>query len=374
MIKIGITGQSGFLGTHLFNTLGLYPDEFERVPFEDKYFDDHKKLTEFAGSCDVIVHLAALNRHNDQEIIYETNKALVEKLIAAMDEAGNRPHVIFSSSIQEDRFNPYGQSKKEGRQLLTRWAEKNEFLFTGLVFPNIFGPFGRPYYNSFIATFSHQLTHGEEPSVDKDGLVPLIYVGEAVRYIIDAIRNRQNEDKHIVPEQGDYRVTEVLEKLKRWKEQYFEKGEIPCLQPGFDVQLFNTFRCYIDPVRFNPFSLEMKTDERGSFVETVKTGLGGQVSFSTTKPGITRGDHFHTRKIERFAVIKGKAIIRLRRIGTDKVLEFHLDGNKPAFVDMPIWYTHNITNTGDENLYTIFWINEFFDPNDPDTFYEKVEK
>jgi len=118
--------------------------------------------------------------------------------------------------------------------------------------------------------------------------------------------------------------------------------------------------------------LKLNTDDRGSFVETVKLNSGGQVSFSTTKPGITRGNHFHTRKAERFAVIKGRAKIDIRRIGTDKVLSFDLDGNNPSFVDMPIWYTHNITNTGDEDLYTIFWINEFFDPENPDTFFEEV--
>jgi len=121
-----------------------------------------------------------------------------------------------------------------------------------------------------------------------------------------------------------------------------------------------------------PVKLKKNTDDRGTFVETIKSGLGGQVSFSTTKPGITRGNHFHTRKIERFAVIKGKAQIQLRRIGTDKVMNFELDGNEPSYVDMPIWYTHNITNVGNEELYTIFWINEFFDPNDPDTFFENV--
>ena len=121
-----------------------------------------------------------------------------------------------------------------------------------------------------------------------------------------------------------------------------------------------------------PVKLKQSTDERGSFVETIKLNSGGQVSFSTTKPGITRGNHFHTRKAERFAVIKGKARIQLRRIGTDKVLNFELDGNEPSYVDMPVWYTHNITNVGDDDLYTIFWINEFFDPDDPDTFFEKV--
>ena len=160
--------------------------------------------------------------------------------------------------------------------------------------------------------------------------------------------------------------------LLNYHQNYFEKGTIPSLNNTFDRNLFNTFLCYIDHTSFFPFKLKLNTDERGSFVETVKLNSGGQVSFSTTVPGITRGNHFHTRKAERFAVIKGKARIELRRIGTDQVLSFELDGKEPAFVDMPVWFTHNITNTGKDELFTIFWINEHFDANDPDTYFEKV--
>ena len=168
------------------------------------------------------------------------------------------------------------------------------------------------------------------------------------------------------------KVSALLQKLTDYRQNYFEKGTIPSLNNTFDRNLFNTFLCYIDHTSFFPFKLKLNTDERGSFVETVKLNSGGQVSFSTTVPGITRGNHFHTRKAERFAVIKGKARIELRRIGTDQVLSFELDGKEPAFVDMPVWFTHNITNTGKDELFTIFWINEHFDANDPDTYFEKV--
>jgi len=121
-----------------------------------------------------------------------------------------------------------------------------------------------------------------------------------------------------------------------------------------------------------PVKLKANTDERGGFIETLRLKSGGQVSYSYTKPGVTRGNHFHTRKVERFTVIKGEAVIRLRKIGTTEILEYHLNGNEPAYVDMPVWYTHNISNSGNDDLYTLFWINEFFDPSDPDTFYETV--
>jgi len=373
MLIVGITGQPGFVGTHLFNTLGLYPEKFTCIPFEDNFFQNRDKLETFVGECDVIVHLAAMNRHNDPEVIYRTNIALVNQLIDAMEKTNSTPHVLFSSSTQEERDNLYGKSKREGRELLEKWATRNNARFTGLIIPNVFGPFGNPYYNSVIATFSHQLTHNETPKIEVDGEIKLIYVGELVNEIINQlITSPQSPFTRFVPHTAEIKVSDLLQKLTTFRNNYFEKGEIPALDNAFDRNLFNTFLTYIDHATFFPFKLKLNTDQRGSFVETVKLNSGGQVSFSTTVPGITRGNHFHTRKAERFAVIKGKALIELRRIGTSEVLSFELNGEKPSFVDMPVWYTHNIKNIGDEELYTIFWINEFYNPDDPDTFFENV--
>lgn len=377
MIKVGITGQPGFVGTHLFNTLGLYPDEFERVPFEDAFFQSDAELRQFVKKCDVIVHLAAMNRHPDPQVIYEINLKLVNQLIDAMDVEQVRPHVLFSSSTQEERDNEYGKSKREGRTLLEKWAQRNDASFTGMVVPNVYGPFGRPNYNSFIATFCYKLTHGETPQVLQDSDVRLIYVGSLCNHILDKIRAVRitglpviERDK--VPYDFDKKVTEILSLFEMFKDIYSDKGYIPELKDRNEVNLFNTFRCYMDTASLFPVKLVQHTDSRGVFVETIKLGVGGQVSFSTTVPGITRGNHYHIRKIERFTVIKGKARIQLRKIGTDEVLDYYLDGNEPSYVDMPIWYTHNITNIGTEELYTQFWINEWYNPEDGDTFFEQV--
>ena len=380
MLKVGITGQVGFVGSHLFNALGLFPEKYERVSFEDAFFQEDEKLKEFVSTCDTIVHLAAMNRHNDPEMIYQTNIRLVKQLIKACEATHSTPHILFSSSIQEERDNLYGKSKKEGRELLEQWALKNNAQFTGFVIPNVFGPFGHPYYNSVVATFCHQLTHNETPRIEVDGEIKLIYVGELVHYFIEKIRlhsvTRGNTVKHsetvFIPHTSQIKVSTLIKKLTEYKEDYFENGMIPNLDDPFEQNLFNTFFCYIDHSTFFPFHLKLHTDNRGSFVETVKLNSGGQVSFSTTVPGITRGNHFHTRKAERFVVIKGKARIELRRIGTDEVLSFDLDGTHPSFVDMPIWYTHNITNIGEEDLFTIFWINEHYNAEYPDTFIQKV--
>ena len=372
MIKVGITGQPGFIGTHLYNFLGLKKEEVILVPFQDDYFSDQRKLEQFVKQCDAIVHLAALNRHNDPQTIYNTNIELVNKLITALETTGVKPHVLFSSSTQEERDNVFGKSKREGRRLLSEWADRSGGIFTGMVIPNVFGPFGNPYYNSVVATFSHQLTHNEQPRVDVDAQLRLIYIGDLVKIIYYLVENKIADDEFRITPTDEARVTEILALLQSFRAQYFEKGIIPDLTDPFERNLFNTFVCYIDHESYFPFKLKLNTDERGSFVETVKLNSGGQISFSTTKPGITRGNHFHTRKAERFAVIKGKAKIQLRRIGTDKINSFDLDGNAPSYVDMPVWHTHNITNTGNEDLYTIFWINEPYDPADPDTFFEQV--
>ena len=372
MIKIGITGQAGFVGTHLYNTLGLFSDEFQRIDFQKECFADENKLNEFVAQCDVIVHLAAMNRHNDPQIIYDTNVGLVQKLINALEVTNSKAHILFSSSTQEERDNLYGKSKKEGRELLINWAKESGGKFTGMIIPNVFGPFGHPNYNSVVATFCHKLAHNETPTIEVDGDMKLIYVGELIDAILSEIRNGASKSEIVIPHTSESKVSQLLSLLETYKQQYQDKGVIPTINNTFELNLFNTFRCYMDIANHFPVKFVEHTDPRGSFVEIIRLGVGGQVSFSTTVPGITRGNHYHTRKIERFAVIKGKALIQLRRIGTDEVLDFYLDGNEPAYVDMPIWYTHNIKNIGDEVLYTNFWINEFYDPNDPDTYFENV--
>jgi len=373
MIKIGITGQPGFIGTHLYNTLGLYPDKFQRIDCKDEFFSKPDQLKAFVSQCDVIVHLAALNRHNDPQVIFETNVDLVKKLIAAMNAANVQPHVLFSSSTQEERDNPYGKSKKIGRELLAKWAEEKNGKFTGFVIPNVYGPFGHPYYNSVVATFCHQLTHGETPQIHIDGPMKLIYVSELVDIIIKHVTSHQLPvTSYQIPHTSEIKVSDLLSLLKQYHECYFQNGIIPDLSNLFERNLYNTFVCYIDHKKFFPFMLKKNTDNRGSFVEIIKLHSGGQVSFSTTVPGITRGNHYHIRKAERFAVLKGKARIDIRRIGTNKVLSFELDGNNPSFVDMPIWFTHNITNVGNDELLTMFWISEHFNSADPDTFFETV--
>lgn len=371
MIKIGITGQAGFVGTHLWNHLGLQPEVFKRIPFEDAYFTSEDVLRNFVRSCDVIIHLAAMNRHPDPQVIYDTNVGLVQQLIRTMETEQVTPHVLFSSSTQEELDNLYGKSKRDGRQLLEEWAHRHQAAFTGLVLPNVYGEFSRPNYNTFIATFAHKLIEGENPTIVNDSSVKLIHISSLCRFMIDHL-NSTGVKRIDVPHDMERKVSEVLALFEVFKALYIDKGIIPAMKDIHDMHLFNTFRSYICHEKHFPVELVKHTDPRGMFVETIKLGVGGQVSFSTTVPGITRGNHYHTRKIERFTVIKGNARIQLRKIGTDEVMNFFLDGNNPSYVDMPVWYTHNITNIGEDELYTQFWINEWYNPEDGDTYFEEV--
>ncbi len=229
MINIGITGQSGFIGTHLFKTLGLFSDDYVLVPFTDEVFDSREELKEWVSRCDVVVHFAALNRHNDSEEIYKTNIRLVRELIEAMEQVESTPHVLFSISTQEDFDNPYGRSKKEGRELLIEWAQRSSASFTGLVIPNVFGPFGHPYYNSVVATFSHQLTHGEQPRIDHDKSLKLIYVGELVEEIRGCMCSGRTDHEFRVPHTSEIRVSEILGLLERYNSEYADNGQFPAL-------------------------------------------------------------------------------------------------------------------------------------------------
>jgi UDP-2-acetamido-2,6-beta-L-arabino-hexul-4-ose reductase len=369
--KIGITGHNGFLGSHLKNHIRYQYDNFDIIDFDRSFFESENDLSVFIKSCDVIVHLAGLNRHNSKDEILKTNIKLAETLGSSLLKNQFKGCLIFSSSIQEYYQTPYGKSKKRAGDVLTKAAISSGFTLIHMIIPNIFGPFGKPNFNSFISTFSHKLILGETPEIIKDDNIPLIYVESVVNHILNQI-DHKGIHKIEIPKETEKRVSEILGELKNFHQTYINEGFIPKLENIFDIQLFNTFRSALDYSKYFPKSYMLHIDERGHFSELIRSHSQSQQSYSITKPGVTRGNHFHTRKIERFSVIKGEATIQMRKIGTKKSMQFKLMGEKPSYVDMPVWTTHNITNTGKEDLITIFWINEHYNQNDPDVYFEKV--
>lgn len=365
-LNIGITGIDGLIGWHLRSF--LHGQQGVTVYGADKpEFASAELLQKFAGSCDVIVHLAGMNRGDDAELA-ATNVALTEQLLKACDCAGTKPHIIFSSSTHIYRGTPYGESKKKCAQLLRAWADGNKSVFTNLILPNVFGESGRPFYNSAVSTFCHQLAQGEKPEIIKDIEVELLHAQSVAREIF-ALINKPVAGE-LTLKGHKILVSVLLAKLKGMAESY-SANIVPELSDPHSLELFNTYRSYLFPAKV-PVSLDLKKDPRGYLFEAVKSNNGGQTFISSTEPGITRGNHYHARKFERFLVIKGKACIRVRKLFSKEIHEFHVDGENPRYVDMPALHTHNITNTGDSTLMTLFWSNEIFNQADPDTYTETV--
>lgn len=369
-MKVGITGVSGFVGSHLRDRLAR-EETVEVLPYEDNFYEKPDRFIEFCKKAAVIVHLAGVNR-DEPEAVYRKNIELMEKLLQFVDASGNKPYILFSSSTQIERDNEYGRGKKKAMELLEQWTKRNDGSAVSMVIPNVFGDGGRPFYNSVVATFCYQLTHGQQPEIHKDGTMTMIYINDLVEDIFHLIHHppKGYQIEYIRP-RAEAKVSEILALLSRFKDSYYCSGMVPAVETDFQRDLYNTFITYMDAADWERH-LKRNTDDRGNFVEVFKHEKGGQVSFSTTKPGITRGNHYHLRKNEKFCVVSGQASIKLRRIGTDKVIEYKVTGEKPSWVEMPIYYTHNITNIGDTELVTLFWINEHFNPDDPDTYFEKV--
>lgn len=372
-MNILITGNKGFIGQHLVNTLKhINLSDYKVLQFSKEDFKKPSLLDNKVKKSSVIVHLAALNRHKDQSVIYDSNMNFSHNLVDSIKRVGFKGKLIFSSSIQESLNNGYGKSKKDSRNLFIRESKLNGFLFSGLILPNVFGPFGKPNYNSFVPTFCQKICDGKKVEIIENNQVSLIYIDTVISLIINEIQNKDSNFEIKVNPEKIISVNEVKDLLIEFKTEYLDNYKIPRLESDFKLNLFNTFRSYIDIKAFFPIRYKNNVDERGNFIEILRSNSKGQYSYSTTKPNVTRGNHFHTKKIERFSVIKGDSLIKLRKIGTDEIIEFKLSGQNPSFVDMPVWYTHSISNIGDEELITLFWINEPYDINNPDTYTEKV--
>lgn len=363
---VGVTGADGLLGTHVRAYLHGIPGMLVRAAGRQTF--EAGTLTTFVEGCDAIIHLAGMNRGDDL-VVAETNVALAWQLVTALEETGSQAHVLFSSSTHIERDTPYGASKREVAGLLQAWATGSGGKFANLILPGVFGEGGKPFYNSVVSTFCHQLAMGETPTPHNDAPTEQIHAQEVARRMEAIIRDEVVGDVRV---QGqNLTVYTLLNTLKGMQELYGQHI-IPDLREDLHRDLFNTFRSYLYPQHY-PARLTLHTDPRGSLFEAVKSFNGGQSFMSTTHPGITRGNHYHTRKVERFLVTGGEAEIRLRHLFGQEVQTFRVSGDQPSYVDIPTLYTHNITNVGAATLTTLFWTHELFDPANPDTVAEQVE-
>ncbi len=369
-MKIGITGANGFIAWHLRCYLHSLKGEVSEVRLADRVvFAQSETLAKFTQGLDYIVHLAGVNRTNDHELM-EGNVTPANQLVAALKACDSTATVLYSSSSHAT--NPvtvYGQAKKAVTDIIREWADHCGGKFINLIIPHVFGEYGQPFYNSGVATFCHQLVKGERPEVNPNGKLELIHVQDLVSLMVSLLK--QGMDGEFKAEGYSIGVPEVVSRLSNLLQTYLDKMQIPDLKDEFDRRLFNTLRSYI-PNETRKRMATLHCDNRGWLVETVRAESGGQCFVSSTHPGITRGNHYHRFKVERFFVLQGKAEIRLRKLFTDEVIRYEVDGDHPGFVDMPSLHTHSITNIGNDELITLFWADEFFDPHNPDTFVEEV--
>ncbi|MBB0995301.1 SDR family oxidoreductase [Dietzia sp. SLG510A3-3B2-2] len=363
-MKIALTGASGFLGWHTRLRLAALTDHDVVAVSRENW----GQLDSLVAGADAVIHLAGVNRAKSDDEVELQNVRLGRDVARAVSAAGRPLRVTMSGTIQVERDNAYGRGKLAAQDALAEATRAGGGRFVDVCFPNLFGEHGRPNYNSFVATFVHATIAGETPAIT-DNPVELLHVQDAAQTLIDSL---ETDEVRLRPEGVQTGVVEVWELLKEFHRSYVPVGEIPDLSSKFRIDLFNTYRAGAFPEHY-PISLVPHSDPRGSFVETVRClGGEGQSSFSTTVPGITRGEHYHLAKIERFAVIQGRARISLRKMFQDEVIDFNVTGEEPVAIDMPIGWVHNITNTGDDILLTQFWSHELFRPEAPDTFPELV--
>jgi len=368
-MKIGITGSNGFIGWHLRCYLSTLEHVAEIRLGDRNTFSNKENLDDFVKNLDLIVHLAGVNRADDV-ILLQGNIKPAEQLIESLKVNKSKTCIVYASSTYAEKAdNPYGKGKFAAGDILTNYGRQSGNRVVNMLVPHVFGEYGKPFYNSGVATFCHQIVNGNDMVVNRGGQLELIHVQDLVEHFLRAYEDGKD---------GDYRVKgksisvgEVVDQLLCLHNEYINQNRLPDLSDSFTRNLFNSLRGAIAyPNR--EIQQVKHSDDRGWLVETVKVGSGGQCFVSTTKPGITRGDHFHRRKVERFFVLQGRASIEIRKLFTEEVIRYEVNGETPSYIDMPTLHTHKITNIGDDELITLFWADEFFDPDHPDTYFEEV--
>lgn len=371
-MRIVITGAQGLLGWHASVRLHAAnsaarqkgePEPFDIVALGRSDFENDIVLAAALKRADAVLHFAGVNR-GAERIVEAANPAIATRLVENCCRAGVAPHIVYANSTHAGSDTPYGRSKHHASEVFV----EGPCAYTDLVLPHVFGECARAFYNNVTATLIACILNGRRPEINPEGSASLLHAGVAAQTAIDcAISGIVGR---VVPEPLPISVLDLYELLKGFHNLY-EANIYPDLSDTFVRDLFNTYRSATYPTSW-PRKLEVREDDRGVLFEAVKGGGGGQTFLSTTKPGIIRGNHFHLNKVERFLVLRGEAIIRIRKVLSQELYEFRVSGETPTPVDMPTLHTHSIENVGKSELVTLFWTHEPFDPNNSDTFFDKV--
>lgn len=371
-MKILITGAKGFIGKNLISELR------NRKAGELFEFDKENTISElqiFTRECDLVFHLAGINRPLNEKEFEEGNLDFTNTLLSYLKKFSNRAPVIFSSSVQAKLDNPYGRSKSAAENTLMRYSDETGIPVAVYRLPNVFGKWCRPSYNSVVATFCHNIAHNMPVQInDPATILNQVYIDDIVNEFISKSESILNNTGPEMIEEIEpvYRVT--LGSLEALILSFRESRiwlEVPDLADPFTRKLYATYLSYLPENGFS-YPLKMNTDHRGSFTEFLKSPDRGQVSVNISLPGVVKGNHWHHTKNEKFLVVSGTGVIRFRKIGTADVIEYKVSGEKLEVVDIPTGYTHNIENIGTTDMVTVMWASEAFDPGNPDTFFEVV--
>ena len=369
-MKILVTGSNGFIGRNLIEELKNrgYSDIFE--------YDmdtEPELLDEFCRQADFVFHLAGVNRPKDKAEFMEGNFGFTSLLLDSLKKHGNTCPLMISSSIQAELDNPYGESKKAGEDLLFNYSKETGAEVLVYRFPNVFGKWSRPNYNSAVATFCYNIARDKEIQVnDRSVLMNLVYIDDVLEELIQALQGNGNKVGQFfeVPVTHTVTLGEIVDSIYSFKKTR-EDRSLPDMGDEFTKKLYSTYLSYLPEDEFS-YDLKMNKDDRGSFTEFLKTPDRGQVSVNVSKAGITKGNHWHHTKNEKFLVVSGRGVIRFRKIDSDNVIEYFVSGEKLEVVDIPVGYTHNIENLGEGDMVTIMWANESFDPKKADTYFMEV--
>lgn len=372
-MKVLVTGAGGFIGKNLVAELERR-EGVEVLPFE---MDTPKELLEeYCRECSFVYNLAGVNRPQRTEEFMEGNFGFAGDLVNGLKRHGNTCPIMNASSIQAALDNPYGRSKKAGEDMMLAYERETGAQVYIYRFPNVFGKWCRPNYNSAVATFCHNIAHGLPIQVNDPGRVmQLVYIDDLVAELLQALEGHPHRDGQgycYVPVVHQVGLGEIAELLYSFRESRQNLMVPDTTEGSFEKKLYSTYLSYLPEEEFS-YPLLMHEDARGSFTEILKSVDRGQVSVNISKPGIKKGDHWHHTKNEKFVVVSGKALIRFRRHGGGEIIEYHVSGERLEVVDIPTGYTHSIVNEGDTDLVTLMWCNECFNPERPDTVYEAVE-
>lgn len=369
-MKIVITGSNGFVGTNLKAELKATTDNEILEVHRQTSADD---LKQYLLIADAVVHLASVIRPDNTAEFQAGNVGFLEQILEILKDNPKKPNIILASSIQAENNTPYGQSKRESENLLTHFATQNGNNILIYRLPNLFGKWCKPNYNSVIATFCHNIARGEEIQMNDEHVVlKLNYIDDVIKEFKNAIEGQPtiNDGLPQVPNGYEVKLGTIAKLLYQFKAMPTDQS-LPNIDNAFERALHSTFLSYLPKEQFS-YPLNMNIDNRGSFTEVFKTVDRGQVSVNISKPGIVKGNHWHHTKNEKFLVVSGYGVIRLRKVGDDEVIEYHVSAEKLEVVDIPVGYTHNIENLGDADMVTIMWVNEIFDPQHPDTYSLEV--